>query len=430
MYGATVGKVAILGIEATTNQAVCACTCFNGVFNRYLFLLLKALKQQFISESAGAAQPNFSKDKIIRTVAPLPPLAEQYRIVAKVEELLALCDELEARQTAAREHRTHLVRSALDHLTAGARPSPGAATPARETTPDSLGDSQPDHAAFVLREFSSLTATPEDVPALRQAILSLAVQGRLVPQCAKDESGEKLLSKIRSTKLRLAKAASRKEPKDWPAVAMDDLKFSVPENWVMTRMGNLALDIEAGFSPQCEGRPRNHGEWGVLKISAVSWDEFDPDENKALPANIEPRLEYEVQDGDFIMSRANTAELVAKSVVAKNPPAKLLLNDKTLRIIFTENTNKRFINMVNNSSLSRDYYAKAASGTSSSMKNINREGVSMLPIALPPLAEQHRIVAKVDELMRWCDELEARLTAAQTTAAALLDASLHEILAA
>ena len=101
MYGATVGKVAILGVEATTNQAVCACTCFSGVFNRYLFFLLKAFKQQFISESAGAAQPNFSKDKIIRTVAPLPPLAEQRRIVAKVDELLRWCDALETRLTAA-----------------------------------------------------------------------------------------------------------------------------------------------------------------------------------------------------------------------------------------------------------------------------------------------------------------------------------------
>jgi type I restriction enzyme S subunit len=118
MYGATVGKVAILGIEATTNQAVCACTCFSGVFNRYLFILLKAFKQQFISESAGAAQPNFSKDKIIRTIAPLPPLAEQRRIVAKVEELLALCDELEARQTAARTTATHLLDATLHQILA------------------------------------------------------------------------------------------------------------------------------------------------------------------------------------------------------------------------------------------------------------------------------------------------------------------------
>jgi len=117
-----------------------------------------------------------------------------------------------------------------------------------------------------------------------------------------------------------------------------------------------------------------------------------------------------------------------KSVVTNNPPPRLLLNDKTLRVHFTEYTDKRFLNMVNNSAVSRAYYAKAASGTSSSMKNISREGVSMLPIALPPLAEQQRIVAKVDELMRWCDALESRLSAAQTTATHLLDATLDRAL--
>jgi type I restriction enzyme S subunit len=100
MYGATIGKVAILNVPATTNQAVCACTCHSGIFNRYLFLMLKAFKPYFISNSSGAAQPNFSKEKIVRTPFPLPPLAEQRRIVGKVDQLLELCDELAARQAA------------------------------------------------------------------------------------------------------------------------------------------------------------------------------------------------------------------------------------------------------------------------------------------------------------------------------------------
>jgi type I restriction enzyme S subunit len=96
MYGATIGKVAILEVEATTNQAVCACTCFAGFYNRYLFLLLKSYRQYFSNQGAGGAQPNISRIKIISTVAPLPPLNEQKRIVAKVDRLMALCDELEA----------------------------------------------------------------------------------------------------------------------------------------------------------------------------------------------------------------------------------------------------------------------------------------------------------------------------------------------
>ncbi len=198
----------------------------------------------------------------------------------------------------------------------------------------------------------------------------------------------------------------------------------------MARFGSLAINIEAGFSPQCERRRRTKGEWGVLKISAVSWDKFNPEENKALPPNVEPRPEYEVRDGDFLMSRANTAELVAKSVVANKPPQKLLLNDKTLRVHFMNHTEKRFVNLVNNSLMARGYYASVASGTSNSMKNITREAIAMLPIGVPPLAEQKRIVARVEELLRWCDTLEAQLSQSRTLGAHLLDSTLHHLLAA
>ena len=95
MYGATIGKTSILEVEATTNQAVCACTPFDGVLNRYLLLLLKAMRPNFIGQGAGGAQPNISREKIIATPLCLPPLAEQRRIVAKVDELMALCDALE-----------------------------------------------------------------------------------------------------------------------------------------------------------------------------------------------------------------------------------------------------------------------------------------------------------------------------------------------
>jgi type I restriction enzyme S subunit len=377
---------------------------------RFLFHWLRSgpFQNDVAAKIKGVAYPAISDSEFWQCRIPVPPPAEQQRIVAKVEELLALCDELEARQQATRERRTRLVHSALDHLTAAK-------------------DEQDfrKQCSFILHN-SSLVL--DSVTSLRQAILSLAAQGRLVPQNQEDEPAPALLAKVRKTKQWLAESAGEKPPKDWPKVEPDEMTFDLPDGWVATRFGSLAANIEAGSSPQCEGRPKTKDEWGVLKISAVSWDEFDPDENKALPANVEPRTEYEVQNGDFIMSRANTAELVAKSVVTNNPPPRLLLNDKTLRVHFTEYTDKRFLNMVNNSSVSRAYYAKAASGTSSSMKNISREGVSMLPIALPPLAEQQRIVAKVDELMRWCDALESRLSAAQTTATHLLDATLDRAL--
>ncbi|MEQ1735310.1 MAG: restriction endonuclease subunit S, partial [Rhodoglobus sp.] len=96
MYGATIGKAAILQIQATTNQAVCACTCFPGVDNRYLLVLLRAYKSAFVGQGAGGAQPNISKEKIVATPVPLPPTTLQARIVAKVEQFMEVCDNLEA----------------------------------------------------------------------------------------------------------------------------------------------------------------------------------------------------------------------------------------------------------------------------------------------------------------------------------------------
>ena len=94
MYGATIGKIGILKIEATTNQACCACIPCNGIYNKYLFYFLLAYRKDFIKMGAGGAQPNISKEKIVNAVFPLPPLAEQKRIVAKLEEILPLCDKL------------------------------------------------------------------------------------------------------------------------------------------------------------------------------------------------------------------------------------------------------------------------------------------------------------------------------------------------
>ena len=94
MYGATIGKLGILAIEATTNQACCACIPYSGIYDKYLFFFLMAYRTAFIKMGEGGAQPNISKEKIVNSVFPLPPLSEQKRIVAKLEELLPLCERL------------------------------------------------------------------------------------------------------------------------------------------------------------------------------------------------------------------------------------------------------------------------------------------------------------------------------------------------
>ncbi len=94
MYGATIGKLGILSIPATTNQACCACLPHSNLYNEYLFYFLMSYKQEFVKRGEGGAQPNISKEKIVNTLMPVPPVEEQYRIVAKIKELFSLSKSL------------------------------------------------------------------------------------------------------------------------------------------------------------------------------------------------------------------------------------------------------------------------------------------------------------------------------------------------
>ena len=145
---------------------------------------------------------------------------------------------------------------------------------------------------------------------------------------------------------------------------------------------------------------------------------------------LEPRSEYEVKPRDFLMSRANTADLVARAVVVpEDTPPRLMMSDKIIRFAISPRISSQYLCLVNSSRFSRDYYARVAGGTSSSMKNVSREQIRKLIVALPPLAEQHRIVTKVDELMGLCDALKARIQDTQTTQVHLADAIVEQAVA-
>lgn len=190
-------------------------------------------------------------------------------------------------------------------------------------------------------------------------------------------------------------------------------------------MGETVNSSEAGWSPTCIGSPRRAGYWGVLKVSAVSWGEFDANANKELPLDLMPRPEYEVKDNDFLLSRANTEELVARSVVVEKSLPQLMLSDKIIRLHVSSLMHKKFLNLCNNATHARIYYVTNASGTSSSMKNVSRDVVLRTPVPLPSLAEQSRIVARVEELRQLCANLRQRLAAGRTTQRHLAEALLE-----
>ena len=280
----------------------------------------------------------------------------------------------------------------------------------------------------LLAHFDLLATAPDGIARLRELILSLAVCGKLVPQDAKDEPASVLLKRIRKEKACLIAAGKIKRDKPLPPIADDEKPFELPDGWNWVRFGDLVNSSEAGWSPSCSNTPRESDHWGVLKVSAVSWGEFRSDENKELPPGLVPRPEFEVQPGDFLMSRANTEELVARSAIAGKPESRLMMSDKIIRLHISSRMNKVFCNLYNNSAAARSHYAENASGTSSSMKNVSRETILKLPVPIPTSNEQSRIVARVEELRRLCAALRERLMQScevQTRLADTLADALH-----
>jgi type I restriction enzyme, S subunit len=259
----------------------------------------------------------------------------------------------------------------------------------------------------VLEEhFDAAFDAPDGIKKLRELILTLAMQGKLVEQDPDDQPASELLKEIEAEKRRLVVAGKIKAPKPLPPIEADEVPYEVPVGWEWVRLGTLALSSDSGWSPQCAPEARVGEEWGVLKVSAVSWGKFLPKENKALLHGMVSRPETEIRVGDFLISRANTEDLVARSVIVFEAPAHLMMSDKIVRLNLCSLIEKRYINVCNGGSYARHHYISNASGTSSSMKNVSREVMSNLLIPLPPLAEQRRIVARIDELMARCDELE------------------------
>lgn len=378
---------------------------------RYLHLFI--LSQPFLDfvakDANRLAMPKVNQEQLSLVPFALPPLAEQRRIVARVDELMGLLDRLEAARNAREATRVALRDAALAALR-------------------DADDAEAVQVAWarIAEHMDELFTHPDDVAPLRQTILQLAVRGRLVPQDPDDEPARVLLERIAAEKARLVKEGKirkRKLPSDTPMCELAEL----PTGWEWAHLGACLLDIEAGRSPSAQKRAKEGTEWGVLKVSACSWGTFRPRENKALPADVVPDFEFEVRSGDFIICRANTVDLVARGAVVAETPSRLMLSDKTLRLVPGTGMVSGYLRLANEGLQARAHYEMQATGTSASMRNVDQTTIWEAPIPVPPLAEQHRIVARVDELMSLCDALETRLAAADESRAALAAAAVHHM---
>ena len=343
-----------------------ALTCHTGFLNEFLFYYL--MSPDFDSyanntdNAKGVAYPAINDNKLYHALIPVPPKTEQERIVEKIKKVLPYIDKYGA---------TYLKAESLNN------------------------------------DFSNR---------LKKSILQEAVQGKLVPQNPADEPASVLLERIRAEKERLTQEKKIKRDKHESVIYRrdnshyekldgiehcidDEIPFELPKNWCWYRLGNIIQSIDAGKSFKCDERPPEQNEYGIIKVSAVTWGIFKQEESKTCFLTSQWITDYAIQLGDFLICRANTAALVGGCVIVEKISKKLMLSDKVLRINFFNSVNKLYALYILRSPFVRTQLSAAANGTSESMKNISQNIIKRILIPFPPIEEQYRIVSKIEELL-------------------------------
>ncbi|MHB1605422.1 MAG: restriction endonuclease subunit S [Leptospirales bacterium] len=397
---APIGYTAIASNEISTNQGFKSVVPYIVECSRYIAVYLQAFGPWIDSQASGTTFREVSGKIVSGLPFPLPPLAEQHRIVAKVDELMALCEELEAAKQRREQSRDRMVAATLHNLNNGsASPEPG-----RPTFEES--------ARFYFKHLPRLTTRLEHIKQLRQTILNLAVRGKLVEQDPNDEPAEELLKRIQAEK-----ALNDNKAKELTLVTEDEMPFGVPGGWKWVRIRQIST---------AHGQTIPKADFTYIDVTAIDKERGCIGNPTVLSASEAPsRARKVVQKGDVIYSCVRPYLLniaIIDTEITPQPIASTafaVLNgfDLTLpQYLWTALRSPFMVESVESRMRGQAYPA------------INDSDFALLPIPLPPLAEQHRIVAKVDELMAVCNELEIRLATTSATHKKLLEATLQEAL--
>ena len=349
----------------------------------------------------GTKMPRLRTEDAIIAPFPLPPLPEQQRIVAKVDELMGLCDRLEAEQTERETTRTRLTAASLTRLTA---PDPD------ETT-------FREHAAFALDNFASLTARPEQVNALRRTILNLAVRGKLVPQDPEDEPAAELLKRIAKEKAR----GRRRKQVDIQTESAKELE-DVPANWSLVPLMTLgSWAVGSGFPKNEQGS--TDGPYFFLKVSDMNLtrnEKFITTANNCIDEAAAKRMRAKIHPtGTIIFPKIGGAIATNKRRILTKGSA---IDNNCLGITFSSEVNIEWAYLL----LTTLDFTQYQAGTA--VPALSQGTLAKIPVGLPPVAEQNRIVSKVNELEVLCDRLERNLSVGDEVQGRLVSALLHKAL--
>ena len=341
----------------------------------------------------------------------LPPLAEQQRIVAKVDELMALCDRLELAQTERESQRDRLAAASLHRLHNGAS-----------------ADAFRDHARFYFNHLPRLTTRPEHIRQLRQSILNLAVRGKLVLQDPNDEPASELLSTIAKKRSKLLEQDYPNESEGSTQLRKQQNQFlpdglePLPHGWHWATLMQCSLLVV-----DCHNKTAPYSNSGIilLRTTNVRDGKLNLNEPKFVNEQAYKRWSARCQPepGDILVTR----EAPMGEVCIIPNGMKICLGQRMMLVRLVSDTiDPQFmLYSLRDPGLMNRVQDKPVGAT---VQHLRVGGVETLLVPLPPLAEQQRVVAKADELMTLCDRLEAQLTTAQTDSHRFLDAVLHEAL--
>jgi type I restriction enzyme S subunit len=326
-----------------------------------------------------------------------PPLAEQHRIVAKVDELMQLCDRLEASQQERESRRDRVVVASLSRLS-------------QPTDPDEFKKD----AGFQLSNLNRLSTKPEHIKELRKAILNLAVRGKLVPQ---DEREGTAAECLRTLGLQPAEPHPDSENRD------------LPPSWSMVRFDDVAT-VTGGVTLGRKLGGRKTASVPYLRVANVQRGGFDLSVIKEVDVPVEEVEKYALKENDLLMTEGGDWDKVGRSAIWRNQLPLCLHQNHVFRArMKSPKMSPVWFERYFNSPAGRAYFESCSKQTTN-LASINMRQVRGCPVPLPPLAEQKRIVAKVDELMLICDQLENQLESQQKGRRQLLEALLHEALEA
>lgn len=392
------------GIGAGTTELHVARPFGNTLDPHYILLCLKS--PRFLSNgerkmTGSAGQKRVPKDFFAGEPLPFAPLPEQHRIVKKVDELMALCNRLEQQVGDQLEAHEVLADTLLDALTHS--------TDAAELA---------EHWARIAEHFDTLFTTVASIDKLKQTILQLAVMGRLVPQESDDEPASRLLDKLAEEKARLVKEGKIKKPKRLPPIENNERSYQVHENWAWVRFQNIANEISTGpFGSMIHKHDYINNGVPLINPSHMINGSIQEDVSVSIsPQKAEELSSYKLNESDIVMARRGE---VGRCAIVSDREAGWLCGTGSFVLRFHEALSRRFILMMFATDGVRRYLAGNSVGTT--MTNLNHGILNRMPVALPPINEQHRIVQKVDELMALCDRLKARLGEAGETRAQLAE---------